>query len=323
MELHEPVEDQPDRSPIDGADRREVQLGSVLAQLIERSGYSRNQRKVAAAVGVSPGALSQYIHEHARPSFRTLLALAEFFNVSLDYLVYGVSERQTVDYGPLARYIDHALATTQERVSRHSALVTQLGQMLSRQVETAARELLSKDSVPAGYLDDDDLLILESHSTATDLVTMDLQYDLIELDGAGDAAGRFLPVVAANVCTDRTYRIVVPRLPTADLVSLVSRFRRTLADLAGGDKVQQNCQFRSVSSPLTNGMVIYRLDVAGLAAAEPALHLRVSQYVDRENRLGYAIAPNGDSNGDLVMDARHLAIAGRAFEQIWAKGLAL
>jgi transcriptional regulator with XRE-family HTH domain len=300
------------------ADARQVELGRVLSQLVERSGYSRNQRKVAAAVGVSPGALSQYIHEQGRPSFRTLLALAEFFNVSLDYLVYGLAETTTVDYGPLARYVDHALADAQARASRHTALVAQLGQLLSRQIEVVAGQLASSPGAAAGFISDNDELVLESHSVETNLATMDLQYDLIEMEGAEDAAGRFLPVVAANIGKNRTYRILVRS--TADSAMPVGKFRSTLASLSGGDKVHQYCQFRAATQPLANGFMIYKLDVESLAVAEPALHLRVGQYLDSENQLGCVIAPNGDSHGDLMMDARHLATASHAFRLYWATG---
>jgi transcriptional regulator with XRE-family HTH domain len=69
---------------------REVKLGQMLDKLIEDRGYSRNRRKILRALEISPAALSQYVRDQTRPSFSKLLALAGFFDVSLDYLVYGL-----------------------------------------------------------------------------------------------------------------------------------------------------------------------------------------------------------------------------------------
>jgi hypothetical protein len=61
----------------------------------------------------------------SRPSFQTLVALAESFGASLDYLVFGdrVSEAVTPDFGPLARYMDVSLRHTEQRAQQHSAMV--------------------------------------------------------------------------------------------------------------------------------------------------------------------------------------------------------
>ena len=63
---------------------REVKFGQMLESLIERGGYNRNRKKILSALGISAAALSQYVREQTRPSFGKLLAIAEFFDVSLD-----------------------------------------------------------------------------------------------------------------------------------------------------------------------------------------------------------------------------------------------
>ena len=118
----------------DAARSREVKLGQMLESLIERGGYSRNRKKILTALGISAAALSQYVREQSRPSFGKLLAIAEFLDVSLDYLVYGRPTSSLIDYGPLYRYVDHALADVQARASRHSAVVARIGQALTDQI---------------------------------------------------------------------------------------------------------------------------------------------------------------------------------------------
>lgn len=45
------------------------------------------QKQVADAINVSPVSLQRFEYGTVRPSLDTLIALADFFNVSLDYLV--------------------------------------------------------------------------------------------------------------------------------------------------------------------------------------------------------------------------------------------
>ena len=88
----------------------------MLESLIEHGGYSRNRKRVSSRLGISGAALSQYIREQTWPSFSKLLAIADFFDVSLDYLVYGQpTSASATDYGPLYSYFDHALADSEAR----------------------------------------------------------------------------------------------------------------------------------------------------------------------------------------------------------------
>jgi transcriptional regulator with XRE-family HTH domain len=72
-------------------------------QFSERLKYCRNsknvsQRKVAADVGVSPRAYQYYEAGTQEPTIGVTLALADYFDVSIDYLVgrsdYPTSHKQ-------------------------------------------------------------------------------------------------------------------------------------------------------------------------------------------------------------------------------------
>ena len=115
---------------------REVKFGQMLNSLIEHGGYNRNRKRISSRLGISGAALTQYIRQQNWPSFTRLLAIADFFDVSLDYLVYGQpTGGNLTDYGPLYRYFDHALADVQARGSRHNAVVTRIGRMLADRIE--------------------------------------------------------------------------------------------------------------------------------------------------------------------------------------------
>jgi transcriptional regulator with XRE-family HTH domain len=301
---------------------REVKFGQMLESLIERGGYSRNRKKILSALDISAAALSQYVREQTRPSFAKLLAIAEFFDVSLDYLVYGSPTSSLIDYGPLYRYVDHALADVQAYGSRHSAVVARIGRVLADRIDEVARELAAAPTATReGVLQDEEILRLERHCRRADILSLDLEFDVIHLE-EGVAAGRFLPVVAANLERGAAYRFLVPG-PDRALESTVQACRRLLAGQIGGDRVRESCAFRRTTAPLLVGAVLLKLDVMALRAEEPALYSQISDYVSDEGWLGCIIRPNDDSNGDMLMDLEHARRARNSFDALWSTAMAV
>lgn len=298
---------------------REVKFGQMLDTLIERRGYSRNRKKILRALDISAAALSQYVREQTRPSFSKLLALADFFDVSLDYLVYGQPARSETQYEPVVRYLDHALADVQARGSRHSAIVARIGRVLADRIDLVAAELaVTPTAAREGLVQDDEMLRLESHCLRADILSLDLEFDIIQVEG-GIAAGRFLHVVANNLQLGARYRFLIP---SDDQLteSTVNAFRSLLAAQAGGDQVHENCAFRSTTTPLITGIALYQLNVDILEMAEPVLHTQFSPHMDESDWLGCVIRPNGDSNSDMLMDATHISRARASFEALWTSG---
>lgn len=303
---------------------REVKLGQMLSKLIEDHGYSGNRKKIVSAVGVSPAALSQYVRDQTQPRFNKLLALADFFDVSLDYLVYGTAARSggEPDDEAALKFVDLALSEVQSRTSRHSALVARMGRVLADRIDDVAAELSGAPTAAReGLVQDDEMLRLESYCLQADIISLDLGFDVIQ--GNSDvAAGRFLNVVARNLQAGSKYRFLVPGEDNVP-ASLISAFRALLVRQVGGDQVHQNCAFRRTSTPMMTGIVLYQLDVAVLEAKEPALHAQFSSDMDKGNWLGCVIRPNADSNSDMLLDDRHLRHARASFEALWSAGQAL
>lgn len=301
---------------------RKVKLGEMLESLIERGGYNRNRKKILSALDISAAALSQYVREQTRPSFGKLLAMADFFDVSLDYLVYGTPTSSLIDYGPLYRYVDHALADVQARGSRHSAVVARIGRVLADRIDEVAAELASAPTATReGVLQDDEVLRLERYCDKADILSLNLEFDVIYLE-EGIAAGRFLPVVAANLERGAEYRFLVPG-PDPALESTVDACRRLLAEQVGGDRVRESCAFRRTASPPLVGVVLFQLDSVGLKAEEPALYWQISDYLSEGEWLGCIIRPNNDSNGDMLMDPPHVRRARTSFEALWSTAVAV
>jgi transcriptional regulator with XRE-family HTH domain len=301
---------------------REVKFGEMLESLIERGGYSRNRRKILSDLDISAAVLSQYIREQTRPSFAKLLAIADFFDVSLDYLVYGAPTGSLIDYGPFYRYVDHALADVQARGSRHSAVVARIGRVLADRIDEVAAELASAPTATReGVLQDDELLRIERYCKKADIVSLNLEFDVIYLE-EGIAAGRFLPVVAANLQRGAAYRFLVPG-PNPALETTMEACRRLLAEQVGGDRVRDSCAFRRAASPLLVGVVLFKLDSVGLKAEEPALYWQISDYLGEGEWLGCTIRPNSDSNGDMLMDVSHVRQARSSFEVLWSTAVTI
>ena len=303
-------------------DGREVKFGRMLETLIEHGGYSRNRKRISTRLGISGAALTQYIRQQNWPSFTRLLAIADFFDVSLDYLVYGQPTGGSLtDYGPLYRYFDHALADVQARGSRHDAVVARIGRMLADRINEVATELATTPAAAReGLIQDDELLRLERYSRQCDLVSLNLEFDVIQAAG-GLVPGRFLPVVAANIENGTRYRFILPQDRAWD--STIEDFRQLVADQVGGDRVRENCSFRLTSAPVLTGLLLYRLDTIKLEAEEPALHAQIRDYLNDDVWLGFVTRTNNDSNSDMFMDPEHVGRARDAFERMWSPGLVI
>lgn len=295
---------------------RTVKLGEVLTSLIERGGYSRNRHAILATVGVSAAALSQYARDETRPSFRKLVALADFFGVSLDYLVFGGPTRTTVDHGPLARHVDRALAEVQTRAHRHSALVTRIGRVLADRIDEVAREVATSPTAGReGLIQDDETVRLERYAQRVRILTADLATDLVGSENE-PVGGPIFHIVAANLMRGCRYQFLVAGGNGHDVA--VSSFRSLLSAQAGGDRVHQFCDFRGATTPVMFGAGFYQLDIGALALQEPALHAQISDYVDDERWLGYAMRTNVSSKSDMMMGSSRIKAARETFDALWA-----
>jgi transcriptional regulator with XRE-family HTH domain len=327
-----------------------IKLHDVLTRLLTEGGFSGTRKQVCAAVGISPSALSQMARGQTKPSLDTLVRLADFFGVSLDYLVLGeqpVPAAPAADYGPLARSIDLSLARLQAQSDERVDLVARIGRALAEQIEHVARRVASTSPSLAGVLKDEETMLLEAYSVQTWIFSMNLHYDIIltpdpppapaaeaseeparsgstagpaTAAGGADvgAAGRFLPVVAQNLSRGRRYRFL---LPTAvrDWRPVVQSYRTLLTkDLPNAQAVLNNCPFRATPGSGVAGYGLYQLDLAGLEREAPLLLAQVRHAV-REGWLGYIIPPSRELQADALMDSLHLEQARRTFAELWRR----
>ena len=66
-------------------------IGSILRSLREENGYT--QKQIAAYLGITPGAVSNYEKDKREPSYSTLKALSKLYCVPVDYLLGRTEEK--------------------------------------------------------------------------------------------------------------------------------------------------------------------------------------------------------------------------------------
>ena len=303
--------------------KREVKLETMLNSLIERGGYSRNRQPILDCIHVTAAALSQYTRGRTRPSFDKLVTLADFFDVSLDYIVYGEPTGAPVDPDPVARYVEQALIDMRTRTNRHSELAARIGRLLIDRINDVAAEAIdSRSAGMEGLIEDVESVRVERYCRQADIVATDLDSDVISVavgEGKPDegAPGQFFPVVAENLINGCRYRFLLAGELTIHSPS-VTYFREMIAEAVGGDRLHEYCLFRVTTEPLAGAPVIYQLDTSAFATEEPALYAQFNNYLLNDTWLGYLNRPNSESTADMLMDPSHLARARDEFEIRWS-----
>ena len=62
-----------------------MEFGEILRELLEERDFS--QKQLAQELNLAPSTLGNYIRGIREPDFRTLKAFADYFQVSVDYLI--------------------------------------------------------------------------------------------------------------------------------------------------------------------------------------------------------------------------------------------
>lgn len=70
-----------------------MELGNILAQLRKEKGLS--QRELATSLGVSNGAVAMWETNRRQPDIEMLIRIAQFYNVSIDYLFGNIQVLST------------------------------------------------------------------------------------------------------------------------------------------------------------------------------------------------------------------------------------
>lgn len=298
----------------------DIKFASILNSLIDESSYKTNRRPIWEAVGVSSAALSQYTLGHSRPRFEALVTLADFFGVTLDYLVMGREAPRPVsdESKSITRYVDFALNDLQTKVGRRSWLTARVGQMLMEKIEEVVDH--ANTVPPSGIITVDDAINLERHALTTYVWNIQLEYDVIDLPNGEVAAGRFAHVLAANLMANpvRPYCFMLFERSQQSLADHVRRLRKLLREDFGvpEDRLRY-CQFRTTKVPLMVGTCLYKLDLQVLQHQEPALALAVADHISPDGKLGFTSLADDSARAEILLSADRISSSFSLFEELW------
>ncbi|WP_280274466.1 helix-turn-helix domain-containing protein [Nocardia wallacei] len=301
---------------------REVKLAATLKRLIDEGEYRGNRRQVCAELGITTAALSQYIRGQTTPGLDKLIAISDLFQVSLDYLIFGedavAGPTGTLDYGPLARYMEASLASSRADIAAQSAFVSKVGSIIADQIGVAVQTAAKRPTTFSGMLDQDQALELERYSKESTIAAMDLDADLVRVESEieeGVAVGRFLTVVAENLSKKRSYRFVLsPKM--RDMDSLVGKFRALLVRQQLSSKDIDRCTFSVAADLFYVGFCLFRLDVASFRAQSPILYQYVKPYIGADDLIGFIEPGSSTHLGMSLMDEDHRHLAALTLERL-------
>lgn len=299
------------------ADRPEmaedIRFGQVLRQLLNER--FRNRRKdFARSIHVSESALSQYVRGKATPSLHVLVEIARALDVSLDYLVLGITkEAPATGYGDLVSHVEEAINRTQVKTATLRDFVGRVGSALAENIESTARRLLAESSAASlGIgLTETEVRELESISKVIRIATADLDLDVLNPGKLGDEPsaeleGPFTSVISHNVHRGSEYSYVIPegiewRVQARRLRNAVgdsTPLSRALAD--------RRIRFFASSRPLVPGYVMYTVDTALVTTRTERLLDRIKDFVHADSTMvALAEPPSRQSLYYSLIDPRH------------------
>ncbi len=89
-----------------------MKFGDVLRELLEQ--HSLSQKGLAKSLNIAPTTLGNYIHNTREPDFKTLLRIAEYFEVTTDYLLHHTVHSALSHEEELLLHIFRALSPEQK-----------------------------------------------------------------------------------------------------------------------------------------------------------------------------------------------------------------
>lgn len=110
----------------------EVRFSEILKYLLKEHG--RTQRDLAEHLGLTPQTVSLYCMGKSYPEFATLISIAEYFSVSIDFLITGKkAEHQDIisETGLTSNAIDRLRQVQQEDIKSAIHILPVLCQLLS------------------------------------------------------------------------------------------------------------------------------------------------------------------------------------------------
>lgn len=301
---------------------REIKFDEILRSLLEREKATVTQKKLATALNVSGTTVSHYVTGRIKPSFQALVGIAAFFNVTLDYLVFGerIQQPQAAGADTLRADVMRALAESNAYNGRQRDLVVRVNRRLYEQVERVARELLDnpENVSPPGFFTDAEALAIEACASRTRVLVRTTPAD-IAVNAEGEVVrGTFFDVLVGNITSGRSYQYLFHGVR-----SMFEPYVRNYRDLLAQadvlpEVVSDRVEFRVVDAELPAGIVIHELDLALFERREPVLWERFRDDGIVDGVFAYVSIRHEEALGGIVLYDTYFQSAMRMFRRDWS-----
>jgi transcriptional regulator with XRE-family HTH domain len=304
------------------AEERDVKFSAILAGLLSAPEQAVSRKKLAGHLGVNEATVSHYVHGRSNPSFEALVGIAGFFNVSLDFLVFGERPPTAVvdDPAGVRAEIRRAVLDSADVAGKHLDLVTRISRRLQAGIEQAAKELLEDPANlgPVGFITDAEAMVMESCALRLRAITRMFQHDV--KDGE---RGVFFDVVAGNLragvqheyllCGDARY-----------WQPQVAVYRELLTAAGLPFEVTHHwLHFRVIDYELPAAVCILDLDIPRLQRMEPILWERQRHAISEDGRWSYISVERHDAQGGVVLEPGYRESAFRLFDRGWRNAVGI
>ncbi|NOU87817.1 helix-turn-helix domain-containing protein [Paenibacillus sp. LMG 31460] len=98
-----------------------LKYGDRIALLREKRGLT--QEELSTKIGISRAALSHYETNRREPDYETINKIANFFNVTVDYLLGRTDQPQTVLDNDVREFVEHLDLTDESILKKFSLTV--------------------------------------------------------------------------------------------------------------------------------------------------------------------------------------------------------
>jgi transcriptional regulator with XRE-family HTH domain len=296
---------------------RRVELEATLRNLLDSPGLAGNRKKLARALHVNEATISHYLHGRIRPSFETLVRIAEYFDVSLDYLVFGEIPQPQPPDDPVGvrAQIRRAIVESSDLSGRHLDIFTRISRRLEAKIDAVARELAEESEGwgPVGFVTDAEAIGMESCITRMRIMTRKFQSDAH--DGE---PGAFFEVVAANLRSGRPYHYLLYGDREA-WVPEVESLRELVARSGVPVEISRDMlQFRWRNEELVSSVCILDLDIPLIKRREPILWERHQANISPVGIWAYLSIERSDAQGGVTIEPLYLDSTLRQFARDWA-----
>lgn len=317
---------------------RPVKLKESLASLIRTQGFSGRQKKIAEDLGISEAALSHYIKGRSTPSFEKLLSLAEYFDVSLDYLVYGQVEQAPHAENPpdgfVARQVQAALTEAHGLSARRQDLVSRLAQVMVQSLESAVEEIVAQPTRneaarSARTITNPDAIVLEQEARAVSVVSGWPNEDAktgrqsgttIVTAGGVTKPGPFLPVQSSNLKRGVPYRQIVQGQSSG----WRERAARVRAGLRGAGVTQEQLDahllMKGSEEPIISTFILLRVPDSFSDPSSRVIYERFRPYFRHDGLFAYISIMDDVFQGGLPLAERYRDAAEKIFTHMWEAG---